>query len=105
MASKHCAILSTFVYFQEEMSAGIKGPNRFSLAYQNVNEMPQNVMKKYGSTLEELDLAHNNFSYPFYTHMRSGLLKRVGSWSHCGIVQEVPGSIPGVGMDMDWTRE
>ncbi|XP_064644980.1 leucine-rich melanocyte differentiation-associated protein-like isoform X2 [Lineus longissimus] len=44
------------------MNVDVKAPKRFSLAYQNVTEIPEKVMKTYGGTLEELDLTHNSFS-------------------------------------------
>ena len=35
-----------------------------SLAYHNLTEVPAKILKKYSSTLTELDLSHNQVQYP-----------------------------------------
>ena len=38
--------------------------SRLTLAFQGLTEVPEKVLKKYSSCLVELDLSHNNVSYP-----------------------------------------
>ena len=42
--------------------------SRLTLAFQGLTEVPEKVLKKYSSCLVELDLSHNNVSYPWTLH-------------------------------------
>ena len=43
----------------------VNGNGRLSLAYQDLTEVPANVVKNYAGATRELDLSFNKFSYPF----------------------------------------
>ena len=41
-------------------------PERISLAYRGWKEIPAKITDKYGDSVTELDLSHNDFLYPFF---------------------------------------
>ncbi|XP_076438972.1 leucine-rich melanocyte differentiation-associated protein-like [Babylonia areolata] len=41
------------------MEGGERRGQRWSLAYQNITELPQGLAEKYGAVITELDLSHN----------------------------------------------
>lgn len=40
-------------------------PHRLNLAYQDMQELPDNIIQHYSKTTFVLDLSFNKFSYPF----------------------------------------
>ena len=47
-----------------EMSVQPDDAGRLSLAYREIRELPHGVAEKYGKQVKELDLSHNQFTYP-----------------------------------------
>ena len=45
--------------------AALRQNSRISLAYANLQEIPQNITDQYGAYIEEIDLTNNRISYPF----------------------------------------
>ena len=44
-------------------------PHQLNLAYQELKELPKNVIQHYSKTTFVLDLSHNQISYPFVSNI------------------------------------